>query len=329
MRGLIWLTWRQHRWTIVISAALTVILAVLMVMTASRLGSMAAHCAAPGVRCTRASTEPAPSRATYLMNSVVFLPVLAAVFWGVPLLAREFEQRTLPLAWSQDVSRQRWLFGKTAVMTVLVGAMAGLLAGLSEHLAHQYHAYTGQSLFDGTQFQAGGWLPLTLAPAWLAVGIAAGAATRRVLAAIAVVAGLWITRMVLMVQARGHFMAPLTSLHPFSGPDDDRSATTNAGAGTTSFPNDMNLDGGSPPFVDSHGAVHSARQVMDGWCSDSRTDILSCVRGHDIVGKISKSQPAGRMGTFHLIENGINLGLLVLALAVAWWCVKRTRTTVA
>ena len=35
MRGLIWLTWRQHRWTIVISAALTAILAVLMVMTAS------------------------------------------------------------------------------------------------------------------------------------------------------------------------------------------------------------------------------------------------------------------------------------------------------
>ena len=130
------------------------------------------------------------------MNSVVFLPVLAAVFWGVPLLAREFEQRTLPLAWSQDVSRRKWLFGKTAVLTVLMGAMAALLAGLSEHLAHQYHAYTGQSLFDGTQFQAGGWMPLTLALAWLAVGIAAGAATRRVLAAIAVVAGLWIARMV-------------------------------------------------------------------------------------------------------------------------------------
>ena len=127
-----------------------------------------------------------PSHAAYLMNSVVFLPVLVAVFWGVPLLAREFEQRTLPLAWSQDVSRLKWLAGKTAVMLVLVGAMGTALAAASIHLAHQYHAYTGESLFEGTQFQAGGWMPLTFGLAWLAVGIAAGAATRRVLVAIAI-----------------------------------------------------------------------------------------------------------------------------------------------
>ncbi|GAA1958385.1 ABC transporter permease subunit [Catenulispora subtropica] len=317
MRGLIWVTWRQHRWTILTSAALTALLAVFMVLTASKLGSMAAHCASPGVRCTRAKTESAPSHASYLMNSVVFLPVLVAVFWGVPLLAREFEQRTLPLAWSQDVGRQRWLFGKTSVMVALVGAMGALLAGLSEHLAYQYHAYTRESLFDGTQFQAGGWLPLTLALAWLAVGIAAGAATRRVLAAIAVVGALWITRMVVMVQARGHFMTPLTSMHPFSGTGD-----------STSYPNDMNLDGGSAPFIDTRGLVHSAKQVMGGWCSDTLTDIDSCLRDHHIVGTISKLQPADRMGTFHLIENGVNLALFVLALAVTWWCVKRTRTTV-
>jgi hypothetical protein len=324
VRGLIWLTWRQHRWTIVTSAALTAVLAVFMALTASKLGSMAAHCAAQTVRCSRQKTESAPSHATYLMNSVVFLPALIAVFWGVPLLAREFEQRTLPLAWSQDVSRQKWLFGKTTVMVALVGAMSAVLAGESIHLAHQYHAYTGESLFEGTQFQAGGWLPLTLALAWLAVGIAAGAATRRVLAAIAVVGALWITRMVVMVQARGHFMTPITALHPFSGSGDARSS-----AARTSFPDDMSLDGGSPPFIDSHGGVHAARQVVDGWCSDPRSDIEACLRDHHIVGTLSKYQPANRMGTFHLLENGINLGLFVLALAVAWWCVKRTRTTVA
>lgn len=327
MRGLIWLTWRQHRWPIVISAAVTAILAVFMALTAARLGSMAADCAAHTVRCGREKTESVPSHATYLMNSAVFLPVLVAVFWGVPLLAREFEQRTLPLAWSQDVGRQKWLFGKTAVMVVLVGAMGAILAGESVHLAHQYHAYTGESLFEGTQFQAGGWLPLTLALAWLAVGIAAGAATRRVLAAVAVVAALWITRMVLMVQARQHFMTPLTSIHPFSDSGRDSSATTRATA--ISFPDDMSLDGGSPPFLDAHGGVHTARQVMDGWCSDPRSDIEECLKNHHIVGTLSKFQPAHRMGTFHLIENGINLGLFVAALIVAWWCVKRTRTTVA
>lgn len=326
MRGLIWLTWRQHRWPIMISAALTVILAGFMVMTASKLGSMAAHCAVPNVRCMRSKTESVPSHATYLMNSVVFLPALAAVFWGVPLLAREFEQRTLPLAWSQDVSRLKWLFGKTAVMVTLVGAMAAVLAGLSQHLAHQYHAYTGESLFEGTQFQAGGWLPLTLALAWLAIGIAAGAATRRVLASVAVVAGLWIARIVLMPQARQHFATPLTSRLPFSGFDD---ASLSADAGGGSFTNDMSLDNGSAGFYDAHGGKHSAAQVMKGWCSDSRTDIGACLKDHGILGKLSTFQPANRMGTFHLIENGINLGLFILALVVAWYCVKRTRTTVS
>ncbi|NUR59118.1 MAG: ABC transporter permease subunit [Catenulispora sp.] len=323
---MIWLTWRQHRWPIVISAGLTALLAVFMVLTASELGSMAAHCAAPNVRCTQAKTESVPSHATYLMNAVVFLPVLVAVFWGVPLLAREFEQRTLPLAWSQDVSRQKWLFGKAAVMVTLVGAMATLLAGLSEHLAHQYRAYTGESLFDGTQFQAGGWLPLTLALAWLAIGIAAGAATRRVLVSFAVVAGVWITRMVLMPQARQHFAKPLTLKFPFAGFDD---ASLSVDVGRSSIPNDMSMDSGSAGFYDSHGGTHSAAQVMRGWCSDSRTDIGTCLKNHDIVGKLSTFQPANRMGTFHLIENGINLGLFALALVVAWYCVKRTRTTVS
>lgn len=327
MRGLIWVTWRQHRWPIVVGAALTTVLAVFMVLTASKLGSMAAHCADPNVHCMREKTESVPSHATYLMNSVTFLPVLVAVFWGVPLLAREFEQRTLPLAWSQDVGRQKWLFGKTAVLLTLVGAMGTLLAGLSQHLAHQYHAYTGESLFEGTQFQAGGWLPLTLGLAWLAIGIAAGAAARRVLVAIAAVGALWITRMVLMVQARQRFATPLTSKRPFAGFDD---SSVSEAVSSTSYPNDMSLNGGSTGFYDSHGAAHSAKQVMQNWgCADSRTDIGTCLKDHDIIGKMSEFQPANRMGTFHLIENGINLGLFVLALVVAWYCVKRTRTTVS
>ncbi|MEZ0106214.1 hypothetical protein ABH920_000195 [Catenulispora sp. EB89] len=319
MKGLIWLTWRQHRWPIVVSAVITAAMTAAMALTASRLGSMVAKCATAQPPCT--NTDPEPSHASYLMNSLVFLPVLIAVFWGVPLLAREFEQRTLPLAWSQDVSRQKWLWGKTAVMIVLVGAMGTILAAESEHLAHQYHAYTGDSLFDGTQFQAGGWMPLTLALAWLAVGIAAGAATRRVLAAIAVVGGLWIVRMVVMVKLRGQFMTPLHVIKPFKV--SDRGADTVHAVVT----NDMSLNGGSQSFIDVHGATYSPQVVMDGWCGRA-DNIGTCLQQHGIVGTLNKYQPASRMGTFHLIENGMNLGLFVIALAVAWWCVKKTRTTV-
>lgn len=321
MRGLIWLTWRQHRWPIAIGAVITALLVVFMLITASDLGSMAARClTAPD--CRRSNIEAVPSHASYLMNTVVFLPVLVAVFWGVPLLAREFEQRTLPLAWSQDVSRTKWLAGKTAVMIVLIAAMGTALAGASIHLAHQYHAYTGLSLFEGTQFQAGGWLPLTLGLAWLAVGIAAGAATRRVLAAIAVVGGLWIVRMVGMVQLRTRLMTPVTVLKSITAIKDGSPPADVIAR------NDMGLNNSNPPFIDTHGASHPARVVMGDWCGDVKVDIGTCLHSHGIVGTLSKYQPADRMGTFHLIENGMNLGLFVVALAVAWWCVKKTRTTV-
>jgi hypothetical protein len=282
---------------------------------------MAAKCLSDTARCQVAKTQSVPSHATYLMNTVVFLPVLIAVFWGVPLLAREFEQRTLPLAWSQDVSRDKWLAGKTAVMVVLVAAMGTVLAAESEHLAHEYHAYTGESLFEGTQFQAGGWMPLTLGLAWLAVGIAAGAATRRVLVGIAVVGGLWIARMVGMVQLRPRFMTPVTVIKQFSLGKDG------AGPAALTTSNDMGVNNANVPFLDASGGTHSPQQVTGGWCGSS-DDMNACLHQHGIVGTLNRFQPADRMGTFHLIENGMNLALFAAALAVAWWCVRRTRTTV-
>lgn len=323
VKGLIWLTWRQHRWPIVVSAVITAVLFVLMLLTASDLSSMAHKCLTePAYRCRRLKTEATPSHAGYLMNTVVFLPVLVAVFWGVPLLAREFEQRTLPLAWSQDVSRLQWLAGKTAVMTVLIGAMGTALAAASIHLAYEYHAYIAESLFDGTQFQAGGWMPLTLGLAWLAVGIAAGAATRRVLVAIAVVGGLWIVRMVGMVQLRPRLMAARTVIKPLDP------LMRGDSPPVVSFTNDMGINNGSVPYVDGHGKAYNPGQVVDGWCGSADVDPNTCIHQHGIVGHLVKFQPASRMGTFHLIENGMNLGLFVIGLAVAWWCVKKARTTV-
>lgn len=321
VKGLIWLTWRQHRWPIAVSTAITVVLFVLMLTTASDLSSMAHKClTVPAYQCRRSKTEATPSHAGYLMNTVVFLPVLVAVFWGVPLLAREFEQRTLPLAWSQDVSRLRWLTGKTSVMIVLIGAMGTALAAASIHLAYEYHAYTSESLFDGTQFQAGGWMPLTLGLAWLAVGIAAGAATRRVLVAIAVVGGLWIVRMVGMAQLRPRLMAAKTVIKPFA-------MTTAGDPPPVSFSNDMGINNGSVPFVDVHGKTFDPGQVVEGWCGTA-ADPKTCIHQHGIIGTLVKFQPENRMGAFHLIENGMNLGLFVIGLVIAWWCVKKARTTV-
>src|SRR4051794_38498547 len=37
------------------------------------------------------------------------VPALLGIFWGAPLVARELETSTYRLAWTQSVSRSRWL----------------------------------------------------------------------------------------------------------------------------------------------------------------------------------------------------------------------------
>ena len=49
------------------------------------------------------------------MNAlVIFAPALIGVFWGAPLVAREFETGTFRLAWTEGVTRRSWIATKLA-----------------------------------------------------------------------------------------------------------------------------------------------------------------------------------------------------------------------
>jgi hypothetical protein len=66
---------------------------------------------------------------------VIFTPIVLGLFLGVPLVAREIESRTAPLAWSLSRSRRRWLlqravpvFGVIALACIAVGVAGDVLA---------------------------------------------------------------------------------------------------------------------------------------------------------------------------------------------------------
>ena len=42
-------------------------------------------------------------------------PALIGMFWGAPLAAHEFETGTFRLAWTQGITRARWLAAKLAI----------------------------------------------------------------------------------------------------------------------------------------------------------------------------------------------------------------------
>lgn len=91
--NLLWLTWRQHRMALIAGGLLVVL---------SQLKG-------------------------WMLTGELVLAGFVAVFWGAPLVAREFEQRTHVFAWSQDVSPGRWLFLRTAPLLVVAAVLAGVL----------------------------------------------------------------------------------------------------------------------------------------------------------------------------------------------------------
>ncbi|MFF2850190.1 ABC transporter permease subunit [Streptomyces sp. NPDC058001] len=328
---LVWLTWRQHRGTIVAAVALTVVLIGWMLVTYYRISDLVDQCG--NTICAQGSLQEGQltsdfgplAQAGYALSALTFLPLILGLFWGAPLLAREHEQRTLALAWSQDVSPTRWLFGKLAVLGGLAAVLTGTGCVVGNALAQEAHVGTGDSLFEGIYFQATGWLPLTLAVAWFALGAAAGALTRRTTTAFGLVLALFIGRNLLMENLRPTFMTPLTVLRGF-GADTPGPAELAPGS------NALIMNRGSTTFVDASGGHHDVAQVLGEWCpmppGRGATDPLGdCLTDHHILGNLIEYQPGSRLGTFHLIEAGSSLILAALCLALTWWAVRRTKVT--
>jgi ABC-2 type transport system ATP-binding protein len=66
--------------------------------------------------------------ANLLSALVVAVPGLIGMFWGAPLIAREFETGSFRLAWTQGVTRTRWLAVKLGVAGVASMSADGLLS---------------------------------------------------------------------------------------------------------------------------------------------------------------------------------------------------------
>src|SRR5262245_3376143 len=128
---MIWLTWRQFR-----LAALPVFVtlgavALALVLTGPDLYRDYADLLG---RCARGCIGDAydhfffPRAGVYfgLILLVTAVPVIVGVFWGAPLISREFETGTQELVWQQSVPRRRWLAAKVGIVGLAAIATAAL-----------------------------------------------------------------------------------------------------------------------------------------------------------------------------------------------------------
>ncbi|MEW9547031.1 hypothetical protein [Nonomuraea sp. NPDC050783] len=213
---MIWVTWRQHRAQILVTAGFLALLGALLLVSAVEAGRYVAQHAPPGCPGPAAACGDlavALGRRYDAVYSVfgwmpLVAPALIGAFWGAPLLGREYERGTHRLAWTQSVPVRRWLAVKLSVLGAAVVA-----GGLALSLMVSLWRPVFREGVDSTFGNIGVFNMVGVEPAvwWLyafMLGTLAGALFRRTLPAMAlVVAGVAVT-MLALFQLSDHYAEP-------------------------------------------------------------------------------------------------------------------------
>ncbi|WP_037303561.1 transporter [Amycolatopsis orientalis] len=195
-----WLTYRQHRMQLTVTAGLLVVVGILLLVN----GNTAADSANPAKHFA--------DLYTYL-SWLQVVPVAIGVFWGAPLLAVEYERGTTKLVWTQSISRFRWLGVKLGFLAVLA-TLAGLAFGaMMQRWLEVFPTDRGDTdftnrfdnpvLFAMTGVAPGAW--------WLfgfVLGTAAGALIRKTLPAIAATIAVTVGLMIGVTSVRDFYAEP-------------------------------------------------------------------------------------------------------------------------
>lgn len=138
--GSVWFAWRRHRNTYYVSAALMALIVIgalwqRYLLVAGVHGFTAACQRLPGHCAPDAGSPTMPVSVRVLLRSPSFLaavPVVVSALIGAPLFARETEDGTRRLAWTQAAGRRSWVTARLTIATVLTAlGTAALSAAVS------------------------------------------------------------------------------------------------------------------------------------------------------------------------------------------------------
>jgi hypothetical protein len=186
-----WVTWRQHRHQLLIGLALIVGLALAALVTGlpmrtayqrEALSSCLPPTARSGCDIILRHFQTEFGTRVDIARYLILLPALVGMFVGAPLLARELEHGTHRFAWTQSVTRRRWLLSKTLLLALAVTLSALVLSAIVTWWRQPFDGLEGRMSPSGFEIQ--GLVVPAYAVFALALGVLAGAALRRSLAAI-------------------------------------------------------------------------------------------------------------------------------------------------
>jgi hypothetical protein len=363
--------WRQFRSQAMVGVAALLVVGVVLAVTGPHLVSVydgaVAACKESGGQGAACTTNPVTITYRGLQYGVLALvlvvPALIGMFWGSPLVAHELETGTFRLAWTQSVSRTRWLLVKLG----LVGLASFLAAGLLSLMANWWYSPLDKASpdrFGAGNFAVHGFVPGGYALFAFTLGVTAGLILRRTLPAMAVtLAGFIAARFVVTEWVRAHYMSPVTLTQKLSptntgfelnGPIGSH-ATASVLAEAPNFPNAWvygakivndagqsptqavmqrecpNLGASTPPpqqFSKGGGGgmlgSHASSARATGAIQDAFHQCINTLSAS--YHSVATYQPANRFWTFQTIETALFVVLALMLAGVCTWWVRHRMT---
>ena len=270
----------------------------------------------------------------YLLGiaAIILAPAIIGIFWGAPLVAREFEAGTHDLAWNQSVTRTRWLAVK-----LTVGGLAAMAVTEGLSLMQAWWAapigravgrggtgtgIAGTGRFSPLVFATHGITPLGYAAFAFALGVTAGVLIRRTVPAMAITLVIFAAaQLAIPLGIRPHLFTPH---HTTTAIGRDVSLSTDPQSNFTLTTG--SLPGQPGAWILSSGAVDAAGNPVGTApvaCTqavqNSASSALDCLASHGTRIAVTY-QPASRYWAFQWTETTIHLAL---ALALAGYCFRR------
>ncbi|MGH7157045.1 MAG: ABC transporter permease [Candidatus Saccharimonadales bacterium] len=339
-----WFAWRQHRKQFLVMGVILALFAALTIPTGlhfwhayqQTLASCAQNPANP--TCSDLSSTLFQSTIDQVLFhlvpvAVLFLPVIFGIFWGVPLLSREYSEGTNSLAWTQSISRRKWLSVKLVWTLTATAVFAGAFAALLTWWSKTPNTLN-MNRFNFVFFGSQGIVPAAYDLFTVALGIMLGAWFRKTMVAVGVVLALFIAIVLIVVPnfVRPHYMSPITVTAPM-GPD----------LAAQKIPNGANwiltrdtLDGNGKTvndvFPSAPQQCQKIIQQMEARTGGGGIRVKADPGGGDPIDaclnaagwhETATYQPSYRYWGFQEIESGIYLGLTAITVSATYWLVLR------
>jgi ABC-type transport system involved in multi-copper enzyme maturation permease subunit len=132
-----YLIWRLHRTHAIVSTVVIVAIVALIVPTGIIIANSYHHavtnCSVNHVGCGAIASTVFGNDAVLMdlvQTAALAVPLVLGISWGAPLVAGEFEASTEDFAWTQEVTRRRWVLTNIGWALLAAAAWGGALAAL-------------------------------------------------------------------------------------------------------------------------------------------------------------------------------------------------------